>query len=294
MDFQTKLKEKQTYIDEILEKNLPNEDTYPAEIFKAMRYSVFAGGKRLRPLLLLATCEAVGGNRAVAEPFACAIECIHTYSLIHDDLPAMDNDDYRRGKLTNHKMFGEDIAILAGDGLLHYAMEIMTDACCKEMSFAKVKAMQIISHCVGIQGMLSGQVVDVISEGKEIDVNTLNYIHEKKTAAMIQGALQAGAILGGANDDIVLNFKQAGEKIGVAFQIQDDILDVISTQDALGKPINSDVKNHKTTYVTMFGIDESQKKVNKLLTEAIGIWEDLGEKGQFLIQLTNYIMRRSY
>lgn len=292
MSFQTNLQDKHRCIQQYLEKLLPTEGVYPSEIFQAMRYSVFAGGKRLRPVLLLAACDAMGGDVSRAMPFACAIELIHTYSLIHDDLPAMDNDDYRRGKLTNHKMFGEDIAILAGDGLLHYAMEIMADACCKAESIMELKAMQAIAHGAGVYGMLAGQVVDVISEGKSIDEKTLRYIHENKTAAMLQGALKAGAILGGADDKTVSVFDEAGKKMGLAFQIIDDILDVVSTQDELGKPVHSDERNGKTTYVTLFGIEQSREMVAQLSEETIGIWKRFGAQGMFLIELTEHLINR--
>jgi geranylgeranyl diphosphate synthase type II len=286
------LEEKNKCIQQYLEKLLPEKEGYPIEIFEAMRYSVFAGGKRIRPILLLAACELMGGDTKRAMPFAAAIELIHTYSLIHDDLPAMDNDDYRRGKLTNHKMFGEDIAILAGDGLLHYAMEIMADACCKAESILEVRAMQAIAHGAGIYGMLAGQVVDVISEGKKIDEKTLQYIHEHKTAAMLQGALKAGAILGGADEDTISEFEEAGRKIGLAFQIADDILDVVSTQQELGKPIHSDEKNGKTTYVTLFGVEKSREIISQLSQETIEIWKKFGKRGNFLMELTEYLMDR--
>ena len=239
------LEQKAKQIDEYLEQYLPLEKEYPSIIFEAMRYSVFAGGKRLRPVLLFSACEALDGDIKKAIPFACAIEMIHSYSLIHDDLPAMDNDDYRRGMLTSHKKFGEAIAILAGDGLLHHAFEIMSDACVKYCSNETVKAMQAIAHGAGVFGMLSGQVTDVISEGKQIDEKTMYFIHKNKTAAMLQGALKAGTLLAGGTEQQVKMMEQAGEKIGVAFQIADDILDVTSTFQELGKPVHSDKKNEK-------------------------------------------------
>lgn len=281
-------------IDSQLDWTLPKTEVYPTEIFQAMRYSVFAGGKRLRPIMLLSACEAVGGAPEGAVPFACAIEMIHTYSLIHDDLPAMDNDDYRRGKLTCHKMFGEDIGILAGDALLHHAMETMAEACCKEFTVERVRAMEAIAHGAGVFGMLAGQVVDVLSDGKEINEETLEFIHKNKTAAMMQAALKAGAILGGGTEEQVASFDLVGEKIGVAFQIQDDVLDVISTQNELGKPVHSDEKNKKTTCVNIYGIEKSKKIISRLSKEAIEILEGFGEKGMFLIELTNYLIGRTY
>ena len=286
------LEQKAKQIDEYLEQYLHSEKEYPSVIFEAMRYSVFAGGKRLRPVLLFAACETLGGDTKKAIPFACAIEMIHSYSLIHDDLPAMDNDDYRRGMLTSHKKFGEAIAILAGDGLLHHAFEIMTNACVKYCSNETVKAMQAIAHGAGVFGMLSGQVVDVISEGKQIDEKTMYFIHKNKTAAMLEGALKAGALLAGGTEQQVKMMEQAGEKIGVAFQIADDILDVTSTFQELGKPVHSDEKNEKNTFVTMYGIEASQKMVQALSEEAITIFQTFGEKADFLIELTQYLMKR--
>ncbi len=282
------------YIEECLENYIPKQVEFPPVIFEAMGYSLFAGGKRLRPMMVLAACEAVGGDKAEAVPFACAIEMIHTYSLIHDDLPAMDNDDYRRGRLTNHKVYGEDMAILAGDGLLHHAMEIMADACCLNPCFKTVGAMQAIAHGAGIHGMLVGQVVDVYFEGKPLDAKTLNFIHLNKTAAMIRGALKAGAILGGATENVAEQFALAGEKIGVAFQILDDILDVTSTMEELGKPIHSDEKNEKATYVTLYGIEKSRQIACKLSDEAVSIWEEMGQSCTFLIDLTKYLTKRTY
>ena len=286
------LEQKAKQIDEYLEQYLPLEKEYPSIIFEAMRYSVFAGGKRLRPVLLFSACEALDGDIKKAIPFACAIEMIHSYSLIHDDLPAMDNDDYRRGMLTSHKKFGEAIAILAGDGLLHHAFEIMSDACVKYCSNETVKAMQAIAHGAGVFGMLSGQVTDVISEGKQIDEKTMYFIHKNKTAAMLQGALKAGALLAGGTEQQVKMMEQAGEKIGVAFQIADDILDVTSTFQELGKPVHSDEKNEKNTFVTMYGIEASQKMVETLSEEAITIFQKFGKKADFLIELTQYLMKR--
>lgn len=282
------------YIEQCLEDYIPEQEQFPPVIFEAMRYSLFAGGKRLRPMMLLSACEAVGGDKTEAVPFACAMEMIHTYSLIHDDLPAMDNDDYRRGRLTNHKVFGEDMAILAGDGLLHHAMEVMSDACCMNPCFKTTGAMQAIAHGAGIHGMLVGQVVDVFFEGKPLEASTLDFIHLNKTAAMIRASLKAGAILGGATEEVVEKFALAGEKIGVAFQIMDDILDVTSTMEELGKPIHSDEKNQKITYVTLYGIEKSREVAGKLSDEAGAIFEELGEGCSFLNKLTNYLTKRTY
>ena len=286
------IKQRAKEVDSYLEQYLPKQTEYPSEIFEAMRYSIFAGGKRLRPIMLLSACETLGGESNKAIPFACAIEMIHTYSLIHDDLPAMDNDDYRRGMLTSHKKFGEAVAILAGDGLLHHALEVMADACVKDCCIETTKAMQAIAHGAGVYGMLSGQVVDVLSEGKQIDEKTMYFIHKNKTAAMLQGALKAGALLAGATQQQVDNMEKAGEKIGVAFQIADDILDITSTLEELGKPVHSDEKNEKNTYVTMYGIEKSKEMVKTLSQEAMIILKTFGEKANFLIELTRYLIER--
>ena len=288
------MKEWIAYIEEKLEGCIPAQGQFPPVIFEAMGYSLFAGGKRLRPMMLLAACEAVGGKKEDAVPFACAMEMIHTYSLIHDDLPAMDNDDYRRGKLTNHKVFGEDMAILAGDALFHHAMELMAEACYENPSKKTAGAMHAIAHGAGIHGMLIGQVVDVSFEGKPLNGKILEFIHLHKTAAMIRASLKAGALLGGATEETSEKYAMAGEKIGVAFQILDDILDVTSTMEELGKPIHSDEKNEKTTYVTLYGIDKSREIANRLSDEAISIWEEIGEESMFLKNLTEYLTKRTY
>ena len=292
MDFKEELKEKVKIVDEYMDKFLPPEDRYPDIISRAMRYSVFAGGKRLRPIMVMEACRAFGGDTEKVMPFACAIEMIHTYSLIHDDLPALDNDDYRRGRLTSHKMFGEDMAILAGDALLHHAFETMAEACVELNDIKYTRAMLAIAQGAGVNGMVAGQVVDVISEGKEIDKATLDYIHKNKTAAMIIGALKAGAEAGGACGDDIKKMERVGELVGVAFQIQDDILDVTSTFEELGKPINSDEKNHKVTYATMFGIEKASKIVEEMSGEALDILKGMGEKMDFLSRLTEYLIRR--
>ena len=275
-------------LDELLEIK------YPKEIYEAMRYSVFAGGKRLRPVLLLAFCEMFGGKTEDALDFACAIEMIHTYSLIHDDLPAMDNDDYRRGKLTCHKKFNEAIAILAGDALLNKAYEVMTNLVVtkKEEKFAT--AMKYIADSAGTCGMVGGQVVDVLSEDKEITSDILSYIHKNKTAELIIAPLKAGCVLG-ENDNIIEKIElvqSIGEKVGVAFQIKDDILDVKSTTEVIGKPVFSDSKNKKTTYVTMYGIEKSEEKLKKLTEEALCIIDKFGDKNEFVYEYIKKLVKR--
>lgn len=289
--------EMQGWIEEIeraLEKYIPRQEAFPPVIFEAMRYSLFAGGKRLRPMMVQAACEAVGGDKKKAEPFACALEMIHTYSLIHDDLPAMDNDDYRRGRPTSHKVFGEDMAILAGDGLLHHAMETMAKACWENPCKETTGAMYAIAKGAGIHGMLTGQAVDVQYDGKPMEKDVLEFIHVHKTAAMIRGALEAGARAGGAPEEVVERFGLAGEKIGVAFQILDDILDVTSTTEELGKPVHSDEKNQKTTYVTLYGIEKSKEIAAELSRQAEEIWAEQGESCRFLRELTAYLLQRTY
>ncbi len=294
IDLKQEMQERCAYIEMALGKAVPEQKDFPPVIFEAMRYSLLAGGKRLRPMMVLAACEAVGGKKEDALPFACALEMIHTYSLIHDDLPAMDNDDYRRGRLTNHKVYGEAMAILAGDGLLHHAMETMAAACEKNPTPQTTGAMRAIARGAGVFGMLTGQVVDVFFEGKPLDQKTLDFIHLHKTAAMIRGALEAGAIVGGADRETVEQFGLAGEKIGVAFQILDDILDVTSTMEELGKPIHSDEKNQKTTYVTLYGIEKSREIAAKLSEEAADIWKKQGESCDFLLALTEYLTNRTF
>lgn len=292
MNLKEIIESKRQYIDNQLDAVIPDETSYPGILFKSMRYSVFSGGKRLRPIMLLEACEIFGGNIEKAAPFACAIEMIHTYSLIHDDLPAIDNDNFRRGRLTNHKAFGENIAILAGDALLSHAFEIMTNSVVKNADESSVKAMQAIAFAAGINGMISGQTVDVISEGKKISKQEIDFIHLNKTAAMIVGAIKAGAYIGGADEESINILEKAAIKIGLAFQIQDDILDVTGTFEELGKPIHSDERNEKSTYISLFGIEKSIEIVEQLSDEAIGLFESLGEKGEFFVELTKYLINR--
>ena len=243
---------------------------------------------------MLSAFEAVGGVGEIVYPFACALEMIHTYSLIHDDLPAMDNDDYRRGKLTNHKVYGEGLAILAGDALLNLAFETMITATKKHRSWEAIDAMDVIAYAAGIKGMIGGQVVDLISENKIIDLDTLHYIHKNKTTAIIQAALKAGALLGKGTPEEIEALDKFGYCLGMAFQIQDDILDIISTQEELGKPIKSDEKNGKATFVSLKGLDFSKQYVKQLSQDAIHYMEDFKEKGQFLSWLSEYLMSRTY
>ena len=292
MDWKAELKERTAKIDENLDRLLPRESEYPEIIFKAMRYSVFAGGKRLRPVFLLEVNHILGGKTEEAMDFACALEMIHTYSLIHDDLPALDNDNFRRGRLTNHKAFGENVAILAGDALLSHAFEVMANAAARFSDGRGIAAMQAIAHGAGVYGMVAGQVVDVINDGKKVDADTLRFIHTKKTGAMIEGAFLAGAALGGANDATKEILQQAATKIGLAFQIQDDILDVIGTVEELGKPLHSDEKNAKNTYVALFGLEASEAEVERLTAQALEQLESFGSRSAFLQELTKHLVGR--
>ena len=262
----------------------------PEELQKTMAYSVFAGGKRLRPALVLATCELFCDNLEKALPFACAIEFIHTYSLVHDDLPSMDNDDYRRGRLTSHKVFGEDKAILAGDGLLSYAFDIMLENCKDENS---INAAKYISNAAGVNGMVAGQWVDVSSNGKKITEDVMHYIHINKTAALIIGAIKAGAVCGNAREEDIKNLEEYGRCIGYTFQIIDDILDVVGDKEALGKETGSDEANDKTTYVTLFGVEGAKKQAEEYTEKAISIMERYGEKAMFFKDLAMYLLNRN-
>ncbi len=294
MDFKAELNKKIELINNELEKYLGEK--YPQIIYEAMRYSVMAGGKRLRPVLLLSACEMAGGNIEDALPFACALEMIHTYSLIHDDLPGMDNDDYRRGNLTCHKKFNEGIAILAGDGLLTYAFEIMLNKAVESGDIKYVKAAKAIAELSGSKGMLVGQVVDVCSENNPeenpVDEKTLLYIHDNKTGGLIKAALIAGAVIGGADEKTINNLETAGAKIGLAFQIKDDILDVTSTTEELGKPVGSDEKNNKVTYVSMFGLEKAEKDYERISEEAVDIIKLCGEKSAFLAEYATALIGR--
>lgn len=263
------IKYKET-IEEYLDSILPKEDGLQNIIYEAMRYSVFAGGKRLRPFLTLKVCEIFDGSYEKALPFASAMEIIHTYSLIHDDLPSMDDDDYRRGKPTNHKIYGEGMAILAGDGLLNLAYELMINQAVQNASDSDkyLKAMSEISRAAGIYGMIGGQVVDILSENAKVHEDTLNFIHNHKTSALIEASIVAGAIIGGASETEIEALRSYGKAIGLGFQIRDDILDKIGNIEKLGKDIGSDEENNKATYITLYGLDEAKNKSKELCKSA--------------------------
>lgn len=294
MELKARLKEITDIIDKNMDEYLPKEIGYSQTIYKAMRYSVFAGGKRLRPVLAFAACEAVGGNTKDVIPFACAIEMIHTYSLIHDDLPAMDNDDYRRGRLTNHKVFGDAMAILAGDGLLNKAAETMTQAILNKKgdNINFIKSMAEVMYASGTEGMIGGQVVDLESENKQIDIETLKFMHAHKTGALIKAPVRVGAILAGASEEQLTKLTEFSENLGLAFQIKDDILDIIGDEKKLGKKIGSDANNNKSTYPSIFGLEKSKEMVIEVSQNAINALDIFGEKGQFLRDITDYLINR--
>lgn len=292
-DFNNKLNEKTQEIEDIIYSYLPNELNKQKVIMEAMNYSVKAGGKRLRPMLMLETSKMFDKDCENIYPFMAAIEFIHTYSLVHDDLPAMDNDEYRRGRKTTHAEYGEDLGILAGDGLLNYAYEIMTKAVLEsEDPYKAIQAMNVIATKAGIYGMVGGQTVDVISEGKKIDLDTIMYIHNLKTAALIEASMMAGAILAGATQTQIDIVENIANNVGIAFQIQDDILDIISTTEKLGKPVLSDEKNDKTTYVSLCGLEKAKDDVKKLSSSAVELLDTLDEKNEFLKALIIKLINR--
>ncbi|MBC7765009.1 MAG: polyprenyl synthetase family protein [Hyphomonadaceae bacterium] len=296
MDFSEKIKQYILLVDEYLEKYLPQKENIQYEIYQAMRYSLFAGGKRLRPVLTLAACETAGGNMQDAIAYACAIEMIHTYSLIHDDLPAMDDDHLRRGKPTCHIKFNEAFAILAGDALLNKAFEVMImDAQSANLPHARsLEAISVIANAAGTEGMIGGQVADMIAQGKQMDENYLNYMHAHKTGALITAAVCAGAIIGGADEKALESYRTYGEKLGLAFQIQDDILDIEGDEETLGKPIGSDQDKDKFTYVTVCGLPSCKEKVRALTVQSIKALQPVTHQKPFLIELANYLINREH
>ena len=280
-------------VNEFLEKKLSEED-YPAGIYEAMSYSVNSGGKRLRPLFALYTAEGFGGDIDKAVPFAAAVECIHSYSLIHDDLPCIDNDDLRRGKPTNHKVFGEAMALLAGDSLLNLAYEIMAQACADNFCKESVCAMKEVASFAGTKGMIGGQVVDIKSEGKPPCKDALLYIQENKTAALIKAAVTAGAIVSGASENDVERLKEAANLFGIAFQIKDDLLDVQGSVEVLGKNIGSDEKNEKLTHISLYGIDGAERDYEDYYARALSIIKNLKLKTDSLEMYMKQLMDRDF
>lgn len=294
--FMEELQQKVEHINNVLEKFLPVEEGQQRIIFEAMNYSVRAGGKRLRPILMEETYHMFGGSSAVIEPFMAAIEMIHTYSLVHDDLPAMDNDEYRRGKKTTHAVYGEAMGILAGDALLNLAYETAAKAFDMEVADTRVaRAFAVLAKKAGVYGMVGGQVVDVESEKSDdcsITREKLDFIYRLKTGALIESSMMIGAILAGASSDEVSRVEQIAAKLGLAFQIQDDVLDVTSTLEVLGKPVGSDEKNNKATYVTFEGLDKTVSDVERISKEAEEQLDDLGYDDAFLKELFEYLIHR--
>lgn len=294
--FMEELQQKVEHINDVLEKFLPAEEGQQRIIFEAMNYSVRAGGKRLRPILMEETYHMFGGSSAVIEPFMAAIEMIHTYSLVHDDLPAMDNDEYRRGKKTTHAVYGGAMGILAGDALLNLAYETAAKAFDMEVADTRVaRAFAVLAKKAGVYGMVGGQVVDVESEKSDdcsITREKLDFIYRLKTGALIESSMMIGAILAGASSDEVSRVEQIAAKLGLAFQIQDDVLDVTSTLEVLGKPVGSDEKNNKATYVTFEGLDKAVSDVERISKEAEEQLDDLGYDDAFLKELFEYLIHR--
>lgn len=301
MNFNDNLEIKRKNAESIVNVYLPEVEGYQEMVLEAMEYSAMAGGKRLRPVLMKECYKLFGGNSKVIEPFMAAIEMIHTYSLVHDDLPAMDNDEYRRGKLTTWKKYNEAIAVLAGDGLLNYAYETAVgafDIASGENEYKAVaRALKVLTVKAGVYGMIGGQTADVVAENDHnLTEDRLLFIHKNKTSALIEASMMIGAILAGADEKDVHDMERAANNIGLAFQIQDDILDIISTTEELGKPVGSDERNNKLTYVKLHGMEDSKKQVKALSEEAISILEDIADSnradGSFLMTLVETLINR--
>jgi geranylgeranyl diphosphate synthase, type II len=292
-DLKDYLSKRRAQVEAALERSITV--VYPEILYESMKYSLLAGGKRLRPILCLASCELAGGTPEMALPTACALEMVHTFSLIHDDLPAMDNDDYRRGKLTNHKVYGEDIAILAGDALLAYAFEFIAVQS-KGVPFHRLlQVVAKLSHAVTATGLVGGQVVDLQSEGMQnIDIETLNFIHAHKTGALLETSVLSGVLLAGSDDEVLQRLSRYASHIGLAFQIIDDVLDVIGTQEELGKTPGKDQKAQKVTYPSLWGIEESRHRAKKLVDSAKAELACFGEKAIPLMALADFITARTH
>lgn len=296
MDIKNELLVRAESAEDVICRFLPDVEGHQGMIFDAMEYSVTAGGKRLRPILMNETYIMFGGKSDVIEPFMAAIEMIHTYSLVHDDLPAMDNDMLRRGKPTTHATYGEAMGILTGDALLNYAFETALNAYDAEDAdvSAITSAMRILARKAGVFGMIGGQVVDVMSEKHQLDIDEekLHFIYELKTGALIEASMMIGAALAGASEEEITTVESVASMIGMAFQIQDDILDIEGDEAKLGKPIGSDERNEKSTYVTFAGIEKSKQEVRRLTDEAIDKLNSLPKKNDFLVELLNYLVYR--
>jgi geranylgeranyl diphosphate synthase type II len=298
MDANRYLQEKKAIVDSALERYFPREEEFPSNLYKAMQYSLLAGGKRIRPILSIASFEAVGGRGERILPFACALEMIHTYSLIHDDLPAIDNDDYRRGKPTCHKVFGEAIAILAGDGLLTEAFRLMSNQPAKDRPSSDeglvLDLINEVARAAGVFGMVGGQVVDVESEGKAVDLPTVQYIHTHKTGAMILASVRVGAKLGGAKEEILEALTRYGESLGLAFQVVDDILNIEGKASLMGKKTGSDLSKGKATYPSVSGVEESKRRAKELGRLGVDALKQFGPEAEPLREIARFVIAREY
>lgn len=294
-DLKTYLRDRQQRVEAALDASLA-ADGYPDKVYQAMRYSLLAGGKRLRPILCLAACELLGGTEPMAMPTACALEMIHTMSLIHDDLPAMDNDDYRRGQLTNHKVYGEDVAILAGDALLTYAFEYVATQTRDVPADRTLRVIADLGKAVGAEGLVGGQIVDLESEGvADVSLETLNYIHTHKTGALLRVSVTSGAILAGADATQVNTLAQYADRIGLAFQIIDDVLDITATSEELGKSAGKDVTAQKATYPSIWGLEASKQEAQQLVERAkASVLESFGNGARPLVALADFIVDRTH
>lgn len=293
-EFQQQMKEKQEKIEKILERYLPKNPSFQKTIFDSMEYSLMGGGKRLRPMMVQESYELFGGkDRALVEPFMAAIEMIHTYSLVHDDLPAMDNDDYRRGRKTTHVVYGEDMGILTGDALLNYAFETVSNAFGQTESLEQAaRAFRILGRKAGVYGMVGGQVVDVERTGQALTADVLEFIYRLKTSALLEASLMIGAALAGAEDKDIQIMEEIGGYVGLAFQIQDDILDETSTTQELGKPVHSDERNEKTTYVSLYGMASSRQAVEEYSRKALALLGGMKQQNLFLSTLVEKLINR--
>ena len=298
MDIREYLEKKKEIVNRALEDYLPKGNDFPPSLHQAIRHSLFAGGKRIRPILAIASYEAAGGQGDAILPFACALEMIHTYSLIHDDLPALDNDDFRRGRPTCHKVYGEAIAILAGDALLTEAFQLMTNLSFQNFSPQKERVLldlvNRVAQAAGVSGMVGGQVIDIESQGKDVDPPTLQYIHTHKTGAMILASIQTGARWAGAEGEKLKALTRYGERIGLAFQIADDILNVIGDEARMGKCTGSDRFKGKATYPALYGLEESKRRAQELVRRGLEALDPLGEIADPLREIARFIVARDY
>lgn len=295
LDFKAYQRERIVLVDALLQRSLPGEEILPARLHQSMRYSVFAGGKRLRPVLVIAAAEAVGGRSEQVLHVACALEMIHTYSLIHDDLPAMDDDNFRRGRPTCHHEFDEATAILAGDALLTEAFRLLADPVHNRGAAPErvLQVLEIVAHAAGSRGMVGGQAVDMESEGKEVDFPTLEYIHTHKTGALILASVKSGALLAGADEVQLTALTRYAESAGLAFQVADDILDIVGDQSCIGKDVGSDAARGKATYPALLGLADSRQRADELYERAIAALEPLGPLAEPLRQLAWHMVNRN-